>query len=217
MPSWLRRCGASRSAARRAAYRPRRPLTRRSAAPPPPGATAARPPKGARSRPHRASPAAVIARHSVGAAHGCRRALSCRRRRRISRRPSRPKSCDRCRRFSMRRSLPNSLHRAAAPRCRLSAASRAWTASTERVAGQVDRLAVTDDAVLIADYKTDASRAAAVLTRCRRRMSRSSRFTARCWRASIRQSRAGGVDLYRRAGADRDPGRELWTRNFAKS
>ena len=42
-------------------------------------------------------------------------------------RPSGTKSCDRYRQFSIRRSLPNSLHRVAAPRCRLSDASRAWT------------------------------------------------------------------------------------------
>ena len=37
-----------------------------------------------------------------------------------------------------------------------------------RVAGQVDRLVVTDDAVLIADYKTDRRCAAAGSKRCRR-------------------------------------------------
>ncbi len=52
------------------------------------------------------------------------------------------------------------------------------------VAGQVDRLSVTGDAVLIADYKTDGI-VPARLEECRRPMSPSSRFTARCWRASI--------------------------------
>ena len=52
------------------------------------------------------------------------------------------------------------------------------------VAGQVDRLIVTGDAVLIADYKTDQRRAAPSSTKSSP-MSPSSRFTARCWRGFI--------------------------------
>ena len=52
------------------------------------------------------------------------------------------------------RASPSCSAPAAAPRCRSSAASRA-TARTIAVSGQVDRLAVTADAVLIADYKTN--------------------------------------------------------------
>ena len=48
------------------------------------------------------------------------------------------------------RALPGCLRRAAAPRFRSSAASIADT-----VTGVVDRLVVTPDAVLIADYKTN--------------------------------------------------------------
>ena len=53
------------------------------------------------------------------------------------------------------RNSPICSRREAAPKCRSSAASRARAPSRSRSSGQVDRLAVTADAVLIADYKTD--------------------------------------------------------------
>ena len=53
------------------------------------------------------------------------------------------------------------------------------------VAGQVDRLAVTGDTVLIADYKTDRI-VPDRLDEVRNPTSPSSRSTARCWPASFR-------------------------------
>ncbi len=55
------------------------------------------------------------------------------------------------------KNLPPSSRRAAAPKCRSSAAFRATAAIRSPVAGQVDRLAITGDTVLIADYKTDGA------------------------------------------------------------
>ena len=70
---------------------------------------------------------------------------------------------------------------------------------TIAVSGQVDRLVVTPDAVLIADYKTN--RPAPRRDRGRSEaMSRSSRSTARCSR-KLYPDRAGA----RRAGLDRSP------------
>ena len=63
---------------------------------------------------------------------------------------------------------------AAAPRCRLSAASRA---ETVRISGQIDRLAVTQSFVLIADFKTNRPWPRAELSTCRRLTCVSLRFT----------------------------------------
>ena len=56
------------------------------------------------------------------------------------------------------------------------------------VSGQVDRLAVTRDSVLIADYKTDRA-VPDGLDEVPRPMSPSLRSTARCWRAFTRKKR----------------------------
>ena len=56
------------------------------------------------------------------------------------------------------------------------------------VAGQVDRLVVTDDAVLIADYKTNRPAAAQLAEAPHRLCRASSRSTGRCWRNSTRTS-----------------------------
>ena len=54
-----------------------------------------------------------------------------------------------------------------------------------RVSGQVDRLAVTQDAVLIADFKTDRPRAAANRRGAAGLRARSSRSIVRCCKSSI--------------------------------
>jgi ATP-dependent helicase/nuclease subunit A len=66
--------------------------------------------------------------------------------------------------------------------------ARAGATAAIAVSGQVDRLAVTADAVLIADYKTDRA-VRSRLGGARRPMSASSRSTARCSGAFTRKKR----------------------------
>ena len=87
----------------------------------------------------------------------------------------------------------------------------------ERVPGQVDRLVVTDDAVLIGDYKTDGACAAAGSTRCRRRISRSSRSTARCWRGIYPDKTVRAALIFTAAPVLIEIRPTRWKRNFAKS
>ena len=82
-------------------------------------------------------------------------------------------------------------HRAAGPRCRSSAASCATGARPSLISGQVDRLVVTDEAVLIADYKTNRPAAAAIRSSSRALSRRSSPRTGRCSRHSTRTAPCG--------------------------
>ena len=111
--------------------------------------------KGAGARAAGASADASAARYSGRAPQGRRRALSRQRRRGLYPGGTGRRWRGKCSPFSTTRTSPRFLRREAAPRCRSSAASRARAASPIPVAGQVDRLAVTGDTVLIADYKTD--------------------------------------------------------------
>ena len=149
-----------------------------------------RSPQGACTRAHRAPADAVVARYSAGRPQGRRRALSRTAPRQISLPPSRRRSRGNSSPSSTIRTLPKSSRRAAAPRCRLSAASPAR---------RRDPIAVSPvrstawrsrrDAVLIADYKTDRAVPARGSTTCRNPISPSSRSTGPFWRASIRKKR----------------------------
>ena len=80
--------------------------------------------------------------------------------------------------------------------------------AAERVAGQVDRLVVTDTAVLIGDYKTDGLVPRGLDEVPPAYVAQLALYRAVLIAALSGQNCSGGIDLHRRACADRDSGRD---------
>ena len=168
------------------AFRPRRRRCAVGLASQPASGAAA----GAAARHHRAPAAAVAARHSRRAPRRGRAPLSG---------AAGHEFIDGRERDAHRRSRSLRAARRPALRALFAPGSRAEVPIVGRriggravVSGQVDRLAVTPDAVLIADYKTNrpAPTTSDEAARVIRPMSGSSRSTARCWRGSIPAGRS---------------------------